>query len=481
MARSMSVPQDQPSGAFIHRTSGTKFESRFLSGAMTQTAERGGIWAEYPIAYVIGSGNHAFAYLIRIGDFLFQSPVSYYTKRNVWAMAPGFEQDREPDFTRPVSAECLLCHSGTSFPVGGINRYKPPIIGELAISCERCHGSTDAHVQHPSRTNIVNPARLSPGARNSVCEQCHLTGEARILNPGHTLADFQVGKELESAFSVYVFDVPKSAKADESIKVVSHAEQLRKSVCARSSDERLWCGTCHDPHNFPVDKKAFYREKCLSCHGGQQLAAKHPVASDDCVSCHMPSRPAKDGGHTAFTDHRIMKRQEVGVDRSMQRLVAWREPDSSLAERNLALAYLAVGEQIDSATLLGKSAEMLTKAELSFSTDPEVLNGLGILLLRQGRTAESINALERALKIVPLSAPYHINLATALMQEGDLEAAVQQLNRAIELDPSLEVAYRRLVEAFAKKHDSASVKRTFQRYLEFRPQSIGARLALRKP
>ena len=162
-------------------------------------------------------------------------------------------------------------------------------------------------------------------------------------------------------------------------------------------------------------------------------------------------------------------------------LAAWREPDSSVAARNLALAYLAVGERNDSGPLLDKAAQLLTRIEPSFASDAEVLNGLGIVMLRQGRKSDAVKTLERALKLVPSSATYRINLATALLESGNPDAAITHLNRAIELDPSLEVAYRRLVEAYGKKGDSAGVRQTFQRYLAFRPQSIGARAALRKP
>ena len=481
----MGVAFDQPPGAFVQRSSQTSFGVSVSAGAMTQSAERNGIRAEYPVSYIVGSGSHAYAYLIRISDFLFQSPISFYTKRGLWDMAPGFETDRQPDFTRPIGPECLLCHAGSSLAAAGVNRFRPPYIQELAISCDRCHGAVDAHLRSPSRSNIFNPARLPVRARDSICEQCHLTGEARVPNPGKTLSDFRVGQDLESAFSVYVFDAGErstsaSAASESAIKVVSHAEQLRKSLCARSSGGQLWCGTCHDPHNVPADKRAFYRDRCLACHSAQQLARNHSAAMDDCVACHMPSRPARDGGHTAFTDHRIVKRQEPGREQQRNELVAWREPDPAFAMRNRALAYLAVGERNEDEKLLTKAFQGLFEIESSFGRDAEVLNGLGILLLRRGRPADSVLMLERALDLVPMSATYRINLATAMIEKGDLAGAVRQLNRSIELDPSLEVAYRRLVEIYGRLHDTEGVNKTFARYLAFRPQSIDAREALRR-
>ena len=55
------------------------------------------------------------------------------------------------------------------------------------------------------------------------------------------------------------------------------------------------------------------------------------------VSDNMPKRDAKDGGHTAFTDHRIQRQpvpeQTVTEDTDIS---AWREPvDDNLRKRNL--------------------------------------------------------------------------------------------------------------------------------------------------
>src|SRR6266545_328859 len=207
MANSLFRPDQQLSGTYTHALSGTAFRISTGGASMRQRMERNGFTADYPVDFVIGSGNHAFGYLIRIGDYLFQSPLAYYSKRGSWGLAPGYERDREPDFGRPVTEECLVCHSGRPLAVAGtLNRYREPIFAEPAISCDRCHGPVDAHLAAPSARNIVNPAKLPPRARDSVCEQCHLGGEARIPNPGHRIAEFRPGQELEEVFSVYVFD-----------------------------------------------------------------------------------------------------------------------------------------------------------------------------------------------------------------------------------------------------------------------------------
>ena len=47
--------------------------------------------SEQRVAYVIGSGSHAFGYLVQISDHIFQSPICYYTQTKSWGIAPGYE------------------------------------------------------------------------------------------------------------------------------------------------------------------------------------------------------------------------------------------------------------------------------------------------------------------------------------------------------------------------------------------------------
>jgi len=256
MANALSRAATQPAGEFRHTLSGTRFSVSQTAAGMRQRITRSGVSGEYPIAYVIGSGHRAFGYLVQIGDYLFQSPLTWQTQEKAWTMAPGYEDNPAPDFTRPVSFECLLCHSGMVKPVQGTrNRYENPPVQEEGISCERCHGPGTQHAANPSRANIVNPARLAPDARDSVCEQCHLQGEARILNPGKSWDDFRPGSALETIFTVFTGDSGDNSP----LRVVSQAQQLRRSLCWRKSGQRLWCATCHDPHSEPKDKAAYYR------------------------------------------------------------------------------------------------------------------------------------------------------------------------------------------------------------------------------
>ncbi len=305
MSHALSSGAEQPDGSFVHQPSGTTFTIHSDTGGMWQEYRRGNESSRQRIAFTIGSGSHAYGYLVEIGNHLFQSPIAYYTKRHTWDMAPGYEAAEHPDFSRPVSEECLICHSGKALPIANtLNQYEAKPFAAEGITCDRCHGPTAAHLKNPVPGSIINPAKLSGATRDSICEQCHLAGELRVPNPGKSIADFRPGQTLEGTYTVYLGAQPTGT----GIKVISQAEQLRLSTCSRSSAGKLWCGSCHNPHDQPTPEKAaaYYRSRCLVCHGAT-LDKAHAAPGRDCVGCHMPQQPAKDGGHTAFTDHRIAR------------------------------------------------------------------------------------------------------------------------------------------------------------------------------
>ncbi len=72
------------------------------SAGSWQRWENRGDESEYHVDWVVGSGNHASGYLVDIGGHLFQSPVAYYKSRQSYDLAPGYENQSDPDFTRPV-------------------------------------------------------------------------------------------------------------------------------------------------------------------------------------------------------------------------------------------------------------------------------------------------------------------------------------------------------------------------------------------
>jgi hypothetical protein len=435
MGQSLRSPAKEPEGDFEHVKSKTLFLVRSNPSGLFQRMQQAGQTLDYRIDYVIGSGNHASCYLARIGDHLFESPICYYKNRG-FDMAPGYSDASAPAFSRPITEECLLCHSGRPLPIPhSLNRYQSPAFTEEAISCDRCHGDAAAHLKRPVPGSILNPRKLGPALRDSVCEQCHLSGVVRVTNPGKNVADFHAGQRLEDVFTTYVSDPP--SQDTDSFKVVSQSEQLAGSQCARASSGRMWCGTCHDPHNKPADPVAYYRTRCLSCHTSA-LPGNHPAQTSNCLSCHMPRRETDDGGHTVFTDHRIRRTpQQPGGTAPLKQLIAWREPAPELRERNLALAFNNAGLRHSAIDLLDRSYPMLLEVQKRSPADPDVLTAIGTVLLNRDDFLPAAKLFDHVIELRPSDPSSEDNAAMAWQGAGDRQAAAKRFEKALALDPLL--------------------------------------------
>jgi predicted CXXCH cytochrome family protein len=470
MARSLRTVADQPDGRLRHAASDSKIEIRHTpDGVMTQRLTSRGLTAEYPVAYAVGAGKVGFSYLIAIPPFLFQSPASYYSQAEVWDVTPGYEPERVLDFTHPISEGCVFCHSNTVNLVPGTdNQFRQPELSP--ISCERCHGSAQAHLRKASPGSIVNPAKLSSAARDSVCEQCHLEGEVRILNPGRHWQDFQAGSVLESVFSTYlVRTAPRFAE-----KAVSQSEQLSLSRCARESSGRLWCATCHDPHSSATNRAEEVRAACLGCHADLFAAQKHPPAAE-CVSCHMPRTRPSNIAHAAITSHRLSLPSSKPVDPpkpAAGELTAWREPAAAIAARNLGLALFQSGSGARNSDEVYRSYQILAHLP---QRDPVVLATLGSILLQQKHPDVVVTLLKQASMAEPRNARFAYMLGVALDASGDRQAAIAELRHSIELDPSAPDTYRKLSEIYDQLGMNVLSKQTLTDYLKFMPQNIALR------
>jgi len=473
MGRSSGIPEGQLGGRVVHKRSGSTIIIRSDANGMTQTIEEAGLKAQYRIAYYIGAGIVGRSYLVRAGEYLFQSPVSYYTRTNGWDLTPGYESERRLDFDHEVVSGCLFCHTGSVALAGGFsNRYQDPAF--TPISCERCHGPGAAHMQSPTAHNIVNPAKAETRVRDSVCEQCHLEGAVRILNPAKDWWDFRAGQELEKTFAVYLENDANGVKA------VSHAEQLALSKCARMSGGRLWCGTCHDPHgDSSADRASQLKAICVSCHAKLPAAShREPVA--ECTSCHMPARGATDVVHAAVTDHRILRRPQlqlknVGIA-ELRSPTVWHEPAPSLVQRNLGLATLAIARDHQSSSLAKEAVHLLTTLPREMNDEPEVLKALGYLLLEQNKAKDAVKFFAEAAREQPGDAVDALSEGVAYDAEGDRADAIKSLEEAIRLDPSLQRAYFQLAHEYAAMGQESTAIQVLRRYLELFPESIKGRL-----
>src|SRR6202050_5490143 len=335
MGKSLIPPETKSPGKITHDRSHSVISIDYANRSMVHSLLEGGITAAYTVRYQVGGGLMGSSFLVQIGDYLFESPASWF-KSYGWDVSPGYAPAPLIDFDRPMSDVCLFCHAGAARFADADGRRLQGSLG--SITCERCHGMSPEHARHPSAKNIVNPAKLAGAERDSICEQCHLEAAGRILNPGKKWNDFHPGDATEKTFATYIL----SGGGTKEVVAVSQVEQLAESACARKSGGMLWCGTCHNPHGAAKDRQAEIRAICSSCHAKLSPTA-HPASQSECTNCHMPSTPTTNVTHAALTDHRILARPSEAANKQASappKIAAWRNPPREFQDRDLALAEI---------------------------------------------------------------------------------------------------------------------------------------------
>ena len=466
MGKSFGPPEPTPNATVKHERSGSTLTVTTENGTMFHTLEEHGLTAKYAVPYQVGGGMQGATFLVRLGDYLFESPLSWFNAYG-WDVSPGYETKNVLEFDRGVASECIYCHAtGARFddPDGRhlISKYLQP------ITCERCHGPSEHHVQHPTKANILNPTKLSGPVRDSICEQCHLEGAVRILNPGKDWTDYRPGKVTEDSFTKYVllgYDKPE-------VPLASEVEQFAQSRCVRATNGKFWCSACHNPHREPRPRQEEVRAVCTSCH--QKLSpATHPASVKECTSCHMPSTTKVSINHASNTDHRILRNPATyKAPAQKPKLVAWREPAETIRQRNLGLAELQLSPADYEELWHDGAKQLLSLPPEQLKSDPEVAAALEDYFSRTGDIDKAVEFGQRSVDLNPRSAEAALNFARVLQTSGATTQADVQYQRAIKLDPSLKEAYGRLAMSYAKDHDADDATKVLDQYLKWNPDEI---------
>jgi predicted CXXCH cytochrome family protein len=466
MGNSLAPPSPLADGRVKRESSGVEISISGRQGRMVHSLSTNGLTAEYPVAYQIGAGKIGYTYLVRIGDYLYESPASWY-RQHGWDTSPGYQNMASPDFDRLIDSTCLFCHADNGKFLGSDGRrYSGAALNP--IGCDRCHGPGEEHARLPSANNIINPSKLPPRARNSICEQCHLEGENRLLNPGKTWRDFHPGEELERTAVTYLL-----TENNQQLKAVEQAEQLALSKCVRAGSGKLWCATCHNPHGPAADRASQIRDVCRSCHA--TLSKEVHAAVTECVSCHMARLTPDDIPHTASTDHRILRRpaplpNDAGI---RAEITAWQDPPAQFRARDLAVAALVIGGTHGLTALRQTGVDLLEALQKpARENDPEVLSSLVSIGLQRRELDQAREFARRATEVQPDSGFASLNLALVLQNSGDEVGAERQLLHTIDLDPSLQPAWVNLVFLYEKQGRQADRIALLNRYLKWSPQNI---------
>ena len=275
-----ALPLERPPGFRLQLLNG--------GGQWRLRADDGRYGSEAPVEWAFGAGDQAVTFLGKVtGDYYLELSLSYFSDTASLDLTPRHdllpsrtlnEAMGQPIATRTAGVTCFGCHSTgpvTVSPGGEIR------ITERGVRCEVCHGPGSAHRAAALGGKIGVARKLIDkpgGALNDFCGRCHrVTGNLQQI-------------DWQSPWSVR-----------------HQPPYLARSRCFQESGGKLSCLTCHDPHD-PLRRQdaAYYRARCVSCHGAGDHAPKQICLVEqppDCARCHMPAVPA--GPHLRFVNHWI--------------------------------------------------------------------------------------------------------------------------------------------------------------------------------
>lgn len=441
-------------------------------------AEPGVFSEEHSLDYAVGSGANGVTFLIRRGNYLFQAPLSFYSKPHKWDLSPGYESV-DIGFTRAVPEACIVCHSGRARAVPNRNgEYLDPPFAEQAIGCENCHGPGEQHVKSSGRGPIVNPSKLPNRLAEEICMNCHQRGDTRILQPDKSFADFRPGTWLINTLAI--FKIPSTPGAQTSSDLLEHDAAMKASKCFRASGGKLSCFTCHDPHIQPRGSEAvsYYRNKCFVCHTdtscrlAKSVRLKHDPP-DDCIGCHMPKRNVAIISHSALTNHRIpvsantpAPAPEVAdpntglilVDRPAGRT-------ATIPDITLLRAYSELASR--SREYERRYLELLRKLSQTETKDPFVQAALGHKALAENESEEALAHFTAAASLD--DSTIYRDTAQALINLGRTAEAVDYLKRAEDVDPFNPVVQKTLILEYINLKRYSDAREAMEEYVKSFP------------
>jgi hypothetical protein len=441
------------------------------------------------LEWIIGAGENGFGGLVREGEYLFQSPLSFYSKAGRWELSPGYELGNA-GFNRPILPGCISCHSGQPNPMPeGNGHFANTPFSELAIGCENCHGPGIAHVlahqtglenDQGHDSSIVNPASLTPALADNICMSCHQTGDVRVLKPGKNYKDFRPGTPLDDAISILM--VPPKRESPPQQDLLEHYYSMTLSKCYRKSGEKLSCISCHDPHVEPTREEApaYFKKKCLACHTEKSCTLplqvrEHAQSADDCAGCHMQKRAVREISHSSITNHRILARPDepfpdIAFQQTTQALPDLIHLNPAPGKKDTAPPALvllqAYGELVEKhPEYLTRYYAVLDQLERTDPGDPLVQGALGNRDLHAGKYQQAVEHLKRPIKEGHAKTVLYTDLAEALVKLDRASEAVEILKEAADRDPFNAELRKRLIVQLIQVKDYVNARAQMEDYV----------------
>lgn len=239
----------------------------------------------FPIGWAFGQGFAGQTYVFETAGEYYQSRVSYYSSLDGLDLTLGAANIKPTTMEEAIGIrmahqegpQCFACHATNAVEAKQLVTQR--LIAGL--QCERCHGPSENHLKglKLGDAKLAAMTKLSDDSTEQIsafCGQCHRTWED-IASSG------QLGV-TNVRFQPY---------------------RLTNSRCYDTTDRRISCVACHDPHQEINRSAGSYDSKCQACHAGGNVSAKVcKVSTSQCITCHMPKVEIP-GSHHQFFDHEI--------------------------------------------------------------------------------------------------------------------------------------------------------------------------------
>ncbi|PYV91498.1 MAG: hypothetical protein DMG05_07170 [Acidobacteria bacterium] len=449
------------------------------------------------LEFAIGSGANGHSYIVRRGEYLFQAPLSFYSKPKQWDFSPGYESS-DQGFSRPILPACIVCHSGQPQPVlMRSNLYREPPFRELSIGCENCHGPGQLHVKERTQAmpvageidnSIVNPAHLPGWLADNICMNCHQGGDTRILQPGKDYSDFRPGTPLDNTVGIFRIPFLRSSPPDSDL--LEHYSSMTLSQCYRASAGQMSCQTCHNPHYQPSSQGApgYYRNKCLTCHTEKSCGLPLPkrlslTPPNDCSGCHLPKRDVKRIAHSLLTNHRIITRAGEPYPEAAFHQTTSALPDlihvnaipgKAAADISPLTLLQVYGTLMDVQPVFRERyLSVLDRVSKTQSDNLLVLSALARKASLEGTPqgqAQAQQYLRRAIELGSTAISDYQDLAELLARDSRLSEAVEILKQGISFNPHSSPLYKSLALRYITMKKYPDALETMKRELELFPE-----------
>jgi tetratricopeptide (TPR) repeat protein len=336
-----------------------------------------------------------------------------------------------------------------------------------------------------------------------------------------------------SRFMLY-FDNAPGTGHDGKFEIVSSAYRLRQSRCYLASGGKLTCERCHNPHgavNYTQVCRQCHQQiaaaqhpagdDCVSCHMPQRrtedvvhaimtdhliqrrpargLTAEMPEHNDtEATSYHGPVVPyyGKDPLYTAVAQVSQKSNLAQGIPQ-LTAEIARQHPTQAEFYIALGDAYRDSGDpakavgpyeealKINPASVAAlkrlslaledshqyaRLAEVLEHARQAAPNDPAVWFQIGSFDSDQGRNAQAVTELEKAVALDPDLAEGYQNLGVALAESGQSDRAEQAFRNALRIRPYDARTYANLAKLLAaQKNDVPQAQYDYERAIALRP------------